>query len=68
MAPDSVCSIVQRVVASPASTLGWEGLMVSARILAVSDCKTARPMLKRHELILREARAGKPEALSAIVN
>jgi len=68
MNPDAVCKIVPRVIANPVHTLGWEGQMVSARILAAGGCKKALPILREQERLLMEARAGNAASLSAIVN
>ena len=68
MSPDAVCQIVPRVVASPARMLGWEGQMVAARVLAAADCAKALPLLREQERLLTDARAGKADSLSPIVN
>ncbi len=68
MNPEAVCKIVPRVVANPVRTLGWEGQMISARILAAGDCSKALPILREQERLLTEARAGKSESLGSIVN
>ncbi len=70
MNPDTVCGLVPRVAGSPAKMLGWEGQMVSARILAAGSCASALKILREQERLVSEVRAGraKPETLSAIVN
>ena len=65
---DAICNIVPRVVSSPARTLDWEGMMVSAEVLAAGNCVSALPILREHERRLNEARAGNSESLKAIVD
>jgi len=67
MNQEAVCDIIPRVIASPTRLLDWEGLMVSARVVAAGNCTSALSTLQKHEQILIEAQQDNIKGLSKIV-